>query len=73
MPYYIFKISPTEEVEYISAEESYRVARDKVRTLRKEISADDTGIYRMIFANTVAQGKTLLTSTSRDDRIIGDD
>jgi hypothetical protein len=73
MPYYIFKIPLTAEVEYITAEENYRAARDKVRSLRSELPKDDKSTYRMIFANTVAQGKILLTSTARDDRIIGDD
>ena len=73
MPFYIFKISPTEEVEYISMEEKYRPARDQVRALRKEMPEGDKSTYRMIFANTVAQGKTLLTSSARDDIIIGDD
>jgi hypothetical protein len=73
MPFYIFKISPNEEIEYISEEEKYRAARDQVRALRSEMPEADKSTYRMIFANTVAQGKTLLTSTARDDRIIGDD
>jgi len=73
MPFYIFKISPNEEIEYISEEEKYRAARDQVRALRSEMTEADKFTYRMIFANTVAQGKTLLTSTARDDRIIGDD
>ena len=73
MPYYIFKILPSEEVEYIAAEEKYRPARDRVRSLRRELPADDQSLYRMIFANTVAQGKTLITTSARDDKIIGDD
>jgi hypothetical protein len=73
MPFYIFKIHPSEEVEYIDVEDKYRSARDKVRELRNQLGSDDKASYRMIFANTVAQGKTLLTSSARDDKIIGDD
>jgi hypothetical protein len=73
MPFYIFKISPTEEVEYVGVEEKYRPARDQVRALRNELPEGDKSTYRMIFANTVAQGKTLLTNVGRDERIIGDD
>jgi hypothetical protein len=73
MPYYIFKISPTEEVEYIDTKDKYRAARDMVRALRNDLPEQDKSTYRMIFANTVAQGKTLLTASARDDRIIGDD
>ena len=74
MPFYIFKISPSEEFEYIDAEEKYRSARDKIRSLRSgEASSDDKHTYRMIFANTVAQGEKLLTSSTHEDKIIGDD
>ncbi|MEN8179399.1 MAG: decarboxylase [Pseudomonadota bacterium] len=73
MPFYIFKISPSEELEYIDSEEKYRAARDKVRALRSTAPADDDHSYRMIFASTVAQGEKLLSSSAQDDKIIGDD
>ena len=73
MPFYIFKISPSEELEYIDSEEKYRAAKDRVRALRAEAPADDNHTYRMIFASTVAQGEKLLASSGKDDRIIGDD
>ena len=73
MPFYIFKISPSDELEYLDEEEKYRPARDKVKALRKESQTDSGTTYRMIFANTVAQGETLLTSSAQDDKIIGDD
>jgi hypothetical protein len=73
MPFYIFKIFPENGLEYIDEEEKYRAARDSLRTLRREAMSDDNTSYRMIFASTVAQGKTLLTSSARDDKIIGDD
>ena len=59
MPFYIFKISPSDGPEYIDMEEKYRPAREKIRTLRKEDPADSDSSYRMIYANTVAQGETL--------------
>ena len=73
MPFYIFKISPSEELEYIDTEEKYRAARDKVRGLRNAAPAGDGHTFRMIFASTVAQGEKLLSSSNRDDKIIGDD
>jgi len=73
MPFYIFKISPSEEMHYIDSEEKYRAARDKVRALRSEAPADDNHTFRMIFASTVAQGEKLLTSSGKEDKIIGDD
>lgn len=73
MPFYIFKVSASDELEYLDEEEKYRPARDKVKALRKESQTDSGTTYRMIFASTVAQGETLLTSSAQDDRIIGDD
>ncbi len=73
MPFYIFKISPSEELEYIDAEEKYRTARDRVRALRSTATADDDHTYRMIFASTIAQGEKLLAASPQEDKIIGDD
>lgn len=73
MPFYIFKISPSDELEYLDSEEKYRAARNKVRSLRNQTPADENHTYRMIFASTVAQGEKLLTSSAGDDKIIGDD
>ena len=73
MPFYIFKISPNEELEYLDSEEKYRSARDKVQALRRAAAENDDHTYRMIFASTVAQGEKLLSSSAKDDKIIGDD
>jgi len=73
MPLYIFKISPSDELEYVDEKEKYRQARDRVKALRKDNPIGSDATYRMIFASTVAQGEILLTSSARDDRIIGDD
>jgi hypothetical protein len=73
MPFYIFKISQDESLEYIDAEEKYRPARNKVRELRSQEPEDSSNTYRMIFASTIAQGEKLLTSSAHDDKIIGDD
>jgi hypothetical protein len=73
MPYYIFKISPNDELEYLDQDEKYRAARNRVRNIRNQKAADDNSTYRMVFASTVAQAETLLTTTAREDRIIGDD
>ena len=59
MPFYIFKISPNDELEYLDSAEKYRAARDKVRALRSQAPIDDNHTYRMIFASTVAQGERL--------------
>ncbi|MEJ2466227.1 MAG: decarboxylase [Candidatus Thiodiazotropha sp.] len=73
MPYFIFKISSENELEYLSEEEKYRPAREKVRQLRAAHEAADGATYRMVFANSVGQGEKLLAATEQDDKIIGDD
>ena len=73
MPFYIFKVAPSGELDYLDVAEKYRPARDKVRELRKNAASDGETTYRMIFANSVAQGEKLLTSSAQEDKIIGDD
>ena len=73
MPFFIFKISAQNELEYLSEEEKYRPAREKVRSLRAAHEADDGATYRMVFAKSVGQGEKLLAATEHDDKIIGDD
>jgi hypothetical protein len=73
MPFFIFKIDTDNRLEYIGEEEKYRPARERVRTLRAGLEPGDGSTYRMVFANSVGQGETLLSVTERDDKIIGDD
>jgi hypothetical protein len=73
MPFFIFKISSANALEYLGEEEKYRQARERVRALRAAHEADDGATFRMIFANSVGQGEKLLASTEKDDKIIGDD
>ncbi len=73
MPFYIFKISAEDDLEYLCEEEKYRPAREKVRSLRNNHDADDGARFRMVFASSVGQGEKLLTPTESDGKIIGDD
>ena len=73
MPFFIFKISAQNDLEFLDEEEKYRAAREKVRTLRSAQEAEDGTTFRMVFANTVWQGEKLLSATEQDDKIIGDD
>lgn len=73
MPFFIFKISAENELEYLDQEEKYRPARERVRALRASQETDDGTTYRMVFAKTVGQGEKLLAATEKDDKIIGDD
>ena len=73
MPFFIFKISADQTIEYLDEMEKYRPARDKVRSLRAAHQADDGTSYRMVFAKSVGQGETLISPTTREEKIIGDD
>ncbi|MCU7862867.1 MAG: decarboxylase [Candidatus Thiodiazotropha sp. (ex Lucinoma borealis)] len=73
MPFFVFKISADNKIEYIDEEEKYRPAREKVKKLRAAHNVDDGTTYRMIFANSIGQGEILLSPTESDNRIIGDD
>jgi hypothetical protein len=73
MPFFIFKISANNELEYLDEEEKYRPAREKVRALRATQGPDDSTTFRMVFAKTVGQGEKLLSSGAKSDKIIGDD
>ena len=73
MPFYIFKVSADNNLEYLDDEEKYRPAKEKVKNLRAAHLQDDGTTYRMVFANSVGQGELLLSATESSDKIIGDD
>ncbi|MES9831507.1 MAG: decarboxylase [Candidatus Thiodiazotropha sp. DIVDIV] len=74
MPFFIFKISPDQTLEYLDEMEKYQSAREKVRSLRASHQEDDGSTYRMVFAKSVGQGEILLTpSNTNEEQIIGDD
>jgi hypothetical protein len=73
MPFFIFKVTADQSLEYLDEEEKYKPAREKVRSLRAAHQGEDGVTYRMVFAKTIGQGETLLTPSNTDHRIIGDD
>lgn len=73
MPFYIFKVSADNRLEYLDDEEKYKPAKEKVKKLRAAHSTDDGTTYRMVFANSVGQGELLLSTTESSDKVIGDD
>jgi hypothetical protein len=73
MPFFIFKVSADQSLEFLDEEEKYKPAREKVRSLRADHQEQDGVTYRMVFAKTIGQGETLLTPSNTDNRIIGDD
>ncbi|MET0070333.1 MAG: decarboxylase [Candidatus Thiodiazotropha sp.] len=73
MPFFIFKVSADNSLEYLDEENKYRPAKEKVKKLRAEQTEDDGTSYRMVFANSVGQGELLLSPTESSDKVIGDD
>jgi hypothetical protein len=72
MPYFVYKISPPLQLEYIDTIERYQDARALVRSHRQETDAQTGVQYRMVFARQQAEAEKLL-STPRDERVIGED
>ncbi|MBK1701756.1 hypothetical protein [Thiococcus pfennigii] len=72
MPYYIYRIEPPLILTHLDTKGSYQEARGRVRDLRATRGADDTTLYRMIFAHHEAEAERLL-SIPRDERVIGED
>ncbi len=72
MPYYLFKMFPNREVEVIEHHEKYRAARDRARSMRKELTVSDNYQVKIIFAANEQAGAKLLT-TEREPIPWGDD
>ena len=73
MPFYVFKISADNSLEYLDEEEKYKPAKEKLKKLRAAHTQDDGVTYRCVFANSVGQAELLLSPTESSDKIIGDD
>lgn len=72
MPYFVYRVSPKLELDYIDTKDKYQEARGLVRELREGRKTDDDGDYRLIFAQQQGEAEKLL-STPRDERVIGED
>jgi hypothetical protein len=72
MPYFVYRVSPKLELDYIDTTEKYQEARALVRSMREQRTAEDDGDYRLIFAHQQGEAEKLL-STPRDERVIGED
>jgi hypothetical protein len=72
MPYFVYKISPPLQLDYVDTLARYQDARALVREHRQK-GATESGVqYRMVFARQQAEAEKLL-STPRDERVIGED
>ena len=72
MPYFLFKMFPNRNVEYIEDHEKYRDARDSARAQRKELTVADNYQVKIILAANKTAGEKLLT-TEREAEPWGDD
>jgi hypothetical protein len=72
MPYFVYKISPPLQLEYVDTIERYQNARALVRRRREEEGAGSDIQYRLVFARQQGEAEKLL-STPRDGRVIGED
>ena len=72
MPYFVYRIEQGKKLQYIDKFEKYREAREYVRQLRPQQSADEPGKVRMVFAENQMEAETLLL-TPREAPVEGDD
>ena len=72
MPYFVYKISPPLQLEYVDTIERYQDARALVRRRREEEGTGSDIQFRLVFARQQGEAEKLL-STPRDDRVIGED
>ena len=72
MPYFVYRIRPPLQIEYLDALDNYQEARALVRDRRAAEDPASGILYRMVFAGQQGEAERLL-STPRDDRVIGED
>ncbi len=72
MPYFLFKMFPSREVEVIERHDNYRDARARARLLRQELTVSDNYQIKIIHAFNEKAGEKLLT-TEREPIPWGDD
>lgn len=72
MPYFIYKIRPIKQLEFVEKFDKFRDAKQQVKTMRKNMTVADNALVKMIFAkNQVEAG--LLLKEEREPRPQGDD
>ncbi len=72
MPYFLFKRFPNRKVELIEHHEQFKVAKNRAREIRKELTVADNYEVKMIHAANEQAGAVLLT-TEREAVPYGDD
>lgn len=72
MPYFVYKVFPSKQVEELDKFPVYKEARNLARDLRKDIGEDDDYIVKVIFAGNPDEAQRLLT-TEREARPMGED
>ena len=72
MPYFIYKIYPNRIVDFVESCEKYPDAKKKTKSLREELTADDTFTYRLVHARHEREAERLLT-TKREARPTGEE
>ncbi len=75
MPYYIYRITeaPIRIVSKVEEHAAFRTARERAKILRAELSPDDPGAIKMIFAETELHAEDLLSQVRETPQGPGDD
>ena len=72
MPYFLFKIDPQRNLDFIDSFTKYRDARDLARKLRAELPPGDPHTIKMVHAKNQAEAEHLLTEV-REPRPAGEE
>ncbi len=72
MPYFIYRITAPRKLHLLDQKNSFKDARQLVRSWRAQIRDEDDYTVRMIFAKSAQEAEKLL-SMPREERVIGED
>lgn len=72
MPYFVYKVFPIKQLEFVQQAQHYREARDRARAMRKALQEGDDYSVKVIFAQSADQAERLLTE-EREPRPVGEE
>ena len=72
MPYFVYKVFPARQLEYVEQFDQYRDARKSVRAMRAALVQTDNHEVRMVFAPLAPEAERILRER-REARPLGED
>ncbi len=72
MPYFIYKIRPVKQLEYVETIEKFRDAKQQAKAMREALTVADNCTVKIMFAKNQTEAELLLKE-EREARPQGDD